>query len=109
MCQPDIERREKIQALSLAKDVYNTLLDLLTNANVLKYTMHLVTSHQADYNKQQQQEGKTFRISKSFDIGQQNNNYNEKVTKNVTFEDGNGNEIVESDERTSTIDVTYFN
>lgn len=51
--QRDIDRREKIQALSLAKECYSMKLELLTNATVIGDAVRFVTSHQ-----QQQQQKK---------------------------------------------------
>jgi predicted transcriptional regulator len=50
--QQDVERREKIQALSLAKECYTTKLELLTNSTILADAMKFVTRHQ---NRQQNQ------------------------------------------------------
>jgi hypothetical protein len=57
--RPDIDRREKIQALSLAKECYTTKLDLLTNATVIGDAVKFVTNHlhnQQNQNQQQQQQ-----------------------------------------------------
>ena len=43
--EPDIERREKIQALSLAKDVYSTKPDLLTNCTVVDDVIRFINNH----------------------------------------------------------------
>ena len=43
--QPDIDRREKIQALSLAKQCYTTRLELLTNVTVVKDAITFVSKH----------------------------------------------------------------
>jgi IS30 family transposase len=48
--EQNIERRENIQALALAKEVYHTKLELLTSANVLKDAMKFVESHLKDNN-----------------------------------------------------------
>jgi hypothetical protein len=39
------ERREKIQALSLAKECYSMKLDLLTNATVVNDAVRFVSEH----------------------------------------------------------------
>jgi hypothetical protein len=86
----DVERREKIQALSLAKECYTTKLELLTNVNVLKDAMHLVTtSHQSQQNQTQQQTN--------------NSNQSEKVEETSTFDNANENE----EERRTTIDEVF--
>src|SRR4051812_44079459 len=41
------DRREKIQALSLAKECYSMKLDLLTNANVVDDAIRFVSSNKA--------------------------------------------------------------
>ena len=50
--QQDIERREKLQALSLAKECYTTKLELLTNSTILADAMKFVTRHQNQQQKQ---------------------------------------------------------
>jgi hypothetical protein len=44
--QQDIERREKIQALSLAKECYTTKLELLTNSTILQSAIKFVAEKQ---------------------------------------------------------------
>jgi hypothetical protein len=48
-----IDRREKIQALSLAKECYTTKLELLTNATVVDDAIRFVSGY--EHNNQQQQ------------------------------------------------------
>ncbi len=43
--QDNIDNREKIQALSLAKECYSMKLDLLTNATVVDDAIRFVSSH----------------------------------------------------------------
>ena len=42
------DKREKIQALSLAKDCYSMKLDLLTNATVVEDAIRFVSNHASD-------------------------------------------------------------
>jgi hypothetical protein len=42
------DKREKIQALSLAKDCYSMKLDLLTNATVIEDAIRFVSSKSKD-------------------------------------------------------------
>ena len=49
--QPDLDIREKIQALSLAKDCYTTKLELLTNATVVDDAIRFVAGHQQNHNE----------------------------------------------------------
>ncbi|HET7284965.1 MAG TPA: hypothetical protein VFI70_09795 [Nitrososphaeraceae archaeon] len=44
--QPDIDKREKVQALSLARDCYTLKLDLLTNATVIDDAVRFMARHQ---------------------------------------------------------------
>ena len=66
--QPDIDRREKIQALSLAKECYTTKLELLTNATVVKDAITFVSKHlqqhqQQDHGKDKEDKGKIVTIN----------------------------------------------
>jgi hypothetical protein len=49
------DKREKIQALSLAKDCYSMKLDLLTNATVVDDAIRFVSSNNQKEEGQQQQ------------------------------------------------------
>lgn len=46
------DKREKIQALSLAKECYSMKLDLLTNATVVEDAMRFVTSSESEKSKE---------------------------------------------------------
>jgi hypothetical protein len=43
--EPAIDKREKIQALSLAKECYSMKLELLTNATVIDNAMRFVSTY----------------------------------------------------------------
>jgi hypothetical protein len=45
------DKREKIQALSLAKECYSMKLDLLTNATVIDAAIRFVSDRQKEYQK----------------------------------------------------------
>ena len=65
--QPDIERRKKVQTLSLAKECYTTKLELLTNATVVKDAITFVSKHlqqhqQQDHGKDKEDKGKIITI-----------------------------------------------
>jgi hypothetical protein len=47
------DRREKIQALSLAKDCYSMKMDLLTNATVVDYAIRFVSEKSEDKDREQ--------------------------------------------------------
>jgi hypothetical protein len=46
------DRREKIQALSLAKECYSMKLDLLTNATLVKDAIRFVSEHNNNHTKE---------------------------------------------------------
>lgn len=56
--KPDIDRREKIQALSLAKDCYTTKMELLTNATVVDDAIKFVAGHQNQTKEKDNDESK---------------------------------------------------
>ena len=49
------DKREKVQALSLAKECYSMKLDLLTNATVVDDAIRFVSERQEQQQQQQQQ------------------------------------------------------
>ena len=51
------DKREKVQALSLAKDCYSVKLDLLTNATVVDDAIRFVSSKSKDKVKSSSSEG----------------------------------------------------
>jgi hypothetical protein len=53
--QPDIDRREKIQALALAKECYTTKLELLTNATVVDDAIKFVAGHSVQEKKKRKE------------------------------------------------------
>ena len=54
------DRREKIQALSLAKDCYSMKLDLLTNATVVDDAIRFVSEKSKDKEKEQVKSSSSF-------------------------------------------------
>jgi hypothetical protein len=87
--QSDIDRREKIQALSLAKECYSMKLELLTNATVIGDAVRFVTSHQ-----QQQQQKKN--------QDQQQQNQNQQSSSSSTEEE----EQSEEQEEDETVEIS---
>jgi hypothetical protein len=49
--QAETNKKEKIQALSLAKECYSMKLELLTNATVVDDAMRFVSEHHSNNNK----------------------------------------------------------
>jgi hypothetical protein len=95
----DIERREKMQALSLAKECYIIKLDLLTNASILNDAMKFVASHQHQKHQQQNQEGQQ---QQQHD----NNNQEQEEEENNDDDSNNNNDDNEAEELMATADTT---
>jgi hypothetical protein len=76
------DRREKIQALSLAKDCYSMKLDLLTNATVVDDAIRFVAS-----GKSKDKEGEQLRSSASPSSDSSSNEDNDKEPKEPDYDD----------------------
>jgi hypothetical protein len=63
--QNDIDRREKIQALSLAKECYNMKLEMLTNSTVVSDAMKFVSKHKQNQQSKQQEEHQKLRLTEA--------------------------------------------
>jgi ribonuclease HI len=92
------DKREKIQALSLAKECYTTKLDLLTNSTILNDAMKFVTRHQ---NQQQQSQNCKDDNGKDDDMKKQK----QKVTENFPGAISENPDEEESEESNSDSDV----
>ena len=75
------DTKEKIQALSLAKEVYSTKLDLLTNAGVMADAMKFIELH-----KQQQKEDNKEKAETNNNINN-NNNHHQEIKEEVKEEE----------------------
>jgi DNA-binding CsgD family transcriptional regulator len=64
----EINKREKIHALSLAKECYSMKLDLLTNATVVNDAMKLVSEHSS--NKRLISNEENYQVSKELDYNE---------------------------------------
>jgi hypothetical protein len=89
----DIDRREKIQALSLVKECIVTKLELLTNASILDDAMKFVAKHQHQQQQHQQQQQKD-----------QNNNKKMISTKEDKESDSNDDDNDNRQDETIEID-----
>ena len=70
------DKREKIQALSLAKECYSMKLELLTNATVVDEAIRFVSAHKS--------QGSDMKINE--DVGDTISNYNyEKIESINTY------------------------
>ena len=54
--QSDIDKREKVQALSLARDCYTLKLDLLTNATVVDDAIRFVSGYEKEHDNNDNQQ-----------------------------------------------------
>jgi Sigma-70, region 4 len=77
----EINKREKIQALSLAKECYSMKLDLLTNATVVNDAMKFVSDHNSNYKKLVYKQENTSKESKERDYNNDQDNELEEQEK----------------------------
>jgi hypothetical protein len=68
------DRREKIQALSLAKECYSMKLDLLTNATVVDDAIRFVSESEKSKGKDKEEQVKSSTSSSSDGSGNEDNN-----------------------------------
>jgi hypothetical protein len=78
------DRREKIQALSLAKECYSMKLDLLTNATVVDDAIRFVSESEKSKDKDREQ---VKRRSVSTSSDSISNEHNNKKTKEPDYDD----------------------
>ena len=76
------DRREKIQALSLAKDCYSMKLDLLTNATVVDDAIRFVSESEKSKDKYREEQVKS---SSSTSESSSEDDNNEEITINQVF------------------------
>jgi predicted transcriptional regulator len=76
------DRREKIQALSLAKDCYSMKLDLLTNATIVDDAIRFVASEES-----KDKEGEQVKGSSSTSSDSSGNEDNNKESKEADYDD----------------------
>ena len=77
------DRREKIQALSLAKDCYLMKLDLLTNATVVDDAIRFVSESEKSKGKDKEEQVKS---SSSSPSDSSSNEYNNKESKEPDYD-----------------------
>jgi hypothetical protein len=78
------DRREKIQALSLAKDCYSMKLDLLTNATVVDDAIRFVASEKSEDKDKEEQVKSSTSTSPSYSSGNEDDN---KESKEPDYDD----------------------
>jgi hypothetical protein len=93
------DRREKIQALSLAKECYSMKLDLLTNATVVDDAIRFVS-------ESEKSKGKEHQVKSSSDISNEDNN---KEPKEPDYDDENSDKEGEDKQEEQTGEITTTN
>jgi hypothetical protein len=97
------DRREKIQALSLAKECYSMKLDLLTNATVVDDAIRFVSESEKSKGKDKEGEQvKSSSSSSSDGSGNEDNNKESKEPDDNNNKEGEGNQEHDTDEITIT-------
>jgi hypothetical protein len=79
------DRREKIQALSLAKDCYSMKLDLLTNATVVDDAIRFVAENEKFKDKEEKEQVKS--SSSTYSSDSSGNEDNDKESKESDYDD----------------------
>jgi hypothetical protein len=95
------DRREKIQALSLAKDCYSMKLDLLTNATVVDDAIRFVASE-----KSKDKEGEQVKSSSSTSSNNSNEDNNKESNEPDYNEDEKSDKKGEENQEHDTGEVT---
>jgi hypothetical protein len=93
------DKREKIQALSLAKECYSMKLDLLTNATVVDDAIRFVS-------ESEKSKGKEHQVKSSSDISNEDNN---KEPKEPDYDDENSDKEGEDKQEEQTGEITTTN
>ena len=94
------DKREKIQALSLAKECYSMKLDLLTNATVVDDAIRFVS-------ESEKSKGKEHQVKSSSDISNEDNN---KESREPDYDDDEKSDKVgEEKQEQDTGEITTVN
>jgi hypothetical protein len=81
------DRREKIQALSLAKECYSMKLDLITNATVVDDAIKFVSESEKSKDKEEKEQVKSSSSSSSTSSDSSGNEDNDKESKEPDYDD----------------------
>jgi hypothetical protein len=101
------DRREKIQALSLAKECYSMKLDLLTNATVVDDAIRFVSEKSKDKDREDQAKSSAS-TSPSYSSGNEDNN-KESNEPDYDDEDENSDKVGEEKQEEETGEITTTN
>ena len=102
------DKREKIQALSLAKDCYSMKLDLLTNVTVVDDAVRFVSESEKSKGKDKEEQVKS---SSSSPSDSSSNEYNNKESKEPGYDDEKSDKVEEEkqEEKIGEITATTVN
>jgi SLT domain-containing protein len=82
----ETNKREKIQALSLAKECYSMKLDLLTNATVVNDAIRFVSDHSKNNNLMSKEGEVNIKESKELDYNEDKDQLEEEQVEKETGE-----------------------
>jgi DNA-binding MarR family transcriptional regulator len=100
------DRREKIQALSLAKDCYSMKLDLLTNATVVDDAIRFVSESEKSKGKDKEKE----QVKSSSSSDSSGNEDNDKESKEPDYNEDEKSDIEgEEKQEQETTEITTIN
>jgi hypothetical protein len=103
------DRREKIQALSLAKECYSMKLDLLTNATVVDDAIRFVVS-ESEKSKDKDKEGEQVKSSASSTLDSSGNEHDNKESKEPEYgDDEKSDKVGEEKQEQETGEIITIN
>jgi hypothetical protein len=97
------DRREKIQALSLAKECYSMKLDLLTNATVVDDAIRFVSESEKSKDKDKEEQVKSSSYSSSDSSSNEDDN---KESREPDCDDENSDKVGEEKQEQETGEIT---
>jgi hypothetical protein len=100
------DRREKIQALSLAKDCYSMKLDLLTNATVVDDAIRFVSESGKPKDKDKEEQVKSSPSTSSSDSSGNQDNNKESNEPDYDDDDEKSDEVGEDKQEQKTGEIT---
>ena len=99
------DKREKIQALSLAKECYSMKLDLLTNATVVDDAIRFVASEKSQGKDKEGEQVK----STSYFSSDSSSSQDDKESKEPDYHDDNNSDTEEEKQEQKTGEITTVN
>ena len=102
------DRREKIQALSLAKECYSMKLDLLTNATVVDDAIRFVSESEKSKDKEKEQVKRGSSSSSSSDSSGNEDNNKEPNEPDYDYDDEKSDKVGEEKQEQETGEMTMI-